>query len=163
MLQRQLLHFGKPQQEVGLHNLTQPVRGLSNHVGYDEAVIMIWQAAGVPYGVCGAWTPSNLQNRRGHPAYRRQSALCVRLTHSNQLARYDADHRYRTYAIIWGAVLTGVFTLIPTFKHMRIICILGLVGTSYTAVRYSCCKLFTPRRGPCTSKEAARDIKPCFA
>ena len=31
-------------------------------------------------------------------------------------------------------MLTGVFTLIPTFKHMRIICILGLVGTGYTAI-----------------------------
>lgn len=40
----------------------------------------------------------------------------------------------RTYAIIWGAVLTSVFTLIPTFKHLRVICILGLVGTSYTAI-----------------------------
>ena len=59
----------------------------------------------------------------------------------------------RTYAIIWRAVLTGVFTLIPTFKHMRIICILGLVGTSYTAVcdagpsPFASLELLTPRKG----------------
>ena len=40
----------------------------------------------------------------------------------------------RFWAIIWGAILTGVFVLLPSFKHLRILCILGLVGTSYTAV-----------------------------
>ncbi len=54
------------------------------------------------------------------------------------LAAASCDHAMSvprsTYAIMWGAVLTGVFTLIPTFKHLRVICVLGLVGTSYTAI-----------------------------
>ena len=67
-------------------------------------------------------------------------ARLLSLTHlcSSQPVQLPPDRAARpprsTYAIIWGAVLTGVFTLIPTFKHLRIICILGLVGTSYTAV-----------------------------
>ncbi len=34
----------------------------------------------------------------------------------------------RFYSLIWGAILSGVFVLIPTFKHLRVLCIVGLVG-----------------------------------
>lgn len=35
---------------------------------------------------------------------------------------------FRFYSLIWGAILSGVFVLIPTFKHLRVLCIVGLVG-----------------------------------
>ena len=40
----------------------------------------------------------------------------------------------RFYAIIWGAVLSGVFVLVPSFKHFRLLSIVGLIGTAWTAI-----------------------------
>lgn len=44
------------------------------------------------------------------------------------------NHDKRFYALIWGGILSGVFVLIPTFKHLRILCIVGIFGTAYTAI-----------------------------
>lgn len=46
----------------------------------------------------------------------------------------DSSLSKRTYSLIWGAILSGVFILIPTFKHLRILCLIGIFGTGYTAI-----------------------------
>ncbi|CAL5229390.1 g12708 [Coccomyxa viridis] len=38
------------------------------------------------------------------------------------------------WALVWGGILTFLFSLIPSFRHFRIFNIIGLVGTAYTAV-----------------------------
>ncbi len=39
----------------------------------------------------------------------------------------------REWSIIWGGVLM-VFALVPTFRHFRVLNIIALVGTTYTAI-----------------------------
>lgn len=40
----------------------------------------------------------------------------------------------RVWALVWGAILTCTMTLVPTFRHFRILNIISLTGTFYTAV-----------------------------
>ncbi|DBA95338.1 TPA: Lymphocyte transmembrane adapter 1 [Trebouxia sp. C0006] len=40
----------------------------------------------------------------------------------------------RVWALVWGAILTCTMTLVPTFRHFRILNIISLAGTAYTAV-----------------------------
>ena len=40
----------------------------------------------------------------------------------------------KVWALVWGAILTCTMTLVPTFRHFRILNIISLAGTAYTAV-----------------------------
>ncbi len=40
----------------------------------------------------------------------------------------------RVWALVWGGILTCTMTLVPTFRHFRILNIISLAGTAYTAV-----------------------------
>ncbi|KAK9909836.1 hypothetical protein WJX75_008176 [Coccomyxa subellipsoidea] len=44
----------------------------------------------------------------------------------------DQSHSKRWYALVWGGILM-LFTFVPTFRHFRVINIVALVGTAYTA------------------------------
>ena len=41
---------------------------------------------------------------------------------------------HRVWALIWGAILTFSFSMIPTFRHFRVMSFIGIIGTAYTAV-----------------------------
>lgn len=39
----------------------------------------------------------------------------------------------RTWALIWGGVLM-IFAFVPTFRHFRVLNVIALIGTTYTAL-----------------------------
>ena len=41
---------------------------------------------------------------------------------------------HRTWSLMWGGILTCTMILVPTFRHFRILNIISLLGTFYTAV-----------------------------
>ena len=56
----------------------------------------------------------------------------------------------RTWTLIWGGILSVTMSLVPNFRHFRLLNIISLVGTAYTAVYliatagiYSCLPLLT--------------------
>ncbi|KAK9796248.1 hypothetical protein WJX73_001881 [Symbiochloris irregularis] len=40
----------------------------------------------------------------------------------------------RTWALVWGGILTVTMSMVPTFRHFRLLNIISLTGTFYTAV-----------------------------
>ena len=42
-----------------------------------------------------------------------------------------ADHCRRTYELAFGAALV-CFSFVPTFRHFRVLNVIGLIGTTFT-------------------------------
>ena len=41
---------------------------------------------------------------------------------------------HRVWALIWGGILTFSFSMIPSFRHFRIMSFIGIIGTAFTAL-----------------------------
>ena len=60
-------------------------------------------------------------------------AVAQIIASSTGLYYLDESVNKRTWALIWGALLTFGFSFVPTFRHFRLLSIIGICGTAYTA------------------------------